>query len=160
MEKTYKMIKEKLDSNICDLLKKPNMNLEDLKFLGESIDVLKDISIIEGMEDYSEEMERGYSETSRDSRKMTAKNRSMTAAYESGYIDGMSRARGRSSVTGRYVSRDMHHIDHRDWVDGVSGHSINDRMIANIEPMYDMAETEHERSEINDVINYIRRKGM
>ena len=42
MEKTYNMIKEKLDGNICDLLMKPNMSHEDLKFLGESVDVLKD----------------------------------------------------------------------------------------------------------------------
>lgn len=49
---------------------------------------------------------------------------------------------------------------HSNGYDGRSGHSINDRMVDNIERMYDNAGTEHERAEIQDVINYIRRKGM
>lgn len=55
-----------------------------------------------------------------------------------------------SPHTGRFMSGN----------DGRSGHSINDRMVDNIERMYDNAGTEHERAEIQDVINYIRRKGM
>lgn len=170
MEKTYEMIKEKLDANICTLLSKPNMSMEDLKFLGESIDVLKDISIIEGMEDYSEEMEHGYSETSRDARRLTARNRSMTAAYEQGYIDGTSHARGRSPQTGRYVSRteEMHHMDPIDYdhsgkryyADMRSGHSIDDRMVAALEQMFDNAGSEHERGRIESVIAHIHNTGM
>ena len=141
MEKTFEMIEERLESNICELLKKPNMNLEDLKFLGESIDVLKDISIIEGMEDYSEEWEKGYSETPRMRKSMT---------------------RGRSPITGRYVSRtepvnytvDPHMHDHR------SGHSVDDRIIAAMENMYDNAGSEHERMRIDEIINHIRTTGM
>lgn len=155
MEETFKKIKDKLEDNICILLNKPNMTLEDLKFLGESVDVLKDISIIEGMEDYSEEMEKGYSETSRDARRMYPKNRAMTAAYERGYIDGTSNERGRSPYTGRYVSRDEWRMDeHR------SGHSIDDRMVAAMEQMYDNASTEHERMRIDDVIKHIHKTGV
>jgi hypothetical protein len=68
-----------------------------------------------------------------------------------------SDARGRSPVTGRYVSRDDR--QHDDWT-GKSGHSINDRMIDSIEHMYGNAQTDHERAELQDVINYIQRKNM
>ena len=68
--------------------------------------------------------------------------------------DGMSYARGRSPVTGRYISRDpmMHDdmmMDHR------SMHSIKDRMIARLEAMYDEAKSEHEREEIRKEIRRI-----
>lgn len=188
MEKTYNMIKEKLNGNICDLLKKPNMSLEDLKFLGESVDVLKDISIIEGMEEYSEEMENGYSETSmaRGNTSRADRKRSMAAMYSQGYSDGVSDARGRSPETGRYVSRDnmgnrsMGASYERGYADGMndasgkryyvdtnmsmanqrSGHSIDDRIIACMEKMYDEAGSEYERKRIDDVIAHIHNTGM
>ena len=155
MEEIHNKIKTKLEDNICILLNKPNMSLEDLKFLGESVDILKDISIIEGMDDYSEEMEKGYSETSRDARRMTSRNRSMTAAYEHGYIDGVSNERGRSPHTGKFISRDEWRMDERH-----SGHSIDDRMVAAMEQMYDNASSEHERMRIDDVIKHIHKTGV
>lgn len=60
----------------------------------------------------------------------------MTASYE----------RGRSPVTGRYISRG----------DGYSGHSINDRMIDKLERMYDEAQTQHEKDVVSMWINQIR----
>ena len=56
--------------------------------------------------------------------------------------------RGRSPVTGRYVSRDH----------GYSGHSINDRMISQLENMYDEAKTEYEREEVRKEIERLRGK--
>ena len=53
----------------------------------------------------------------------------------------------RSPVTGRYVSRDM---------EGMSSHSIKDRMVAKLEDMYDEAKTELEREEIRKEIRRIR----
>lgn len=55
---------------------------------------------------------------------------------------------GRSPVTGRYISRGS----------GYSSHSINDRMIARLEDMYDEAKTEHEREEIRREIERLRNK--
>ena len=55
---------------------------------------------------------------------------------------------GRSPVTGRYISRS----------EGYSSHSINDRMIAKLEDMYDEAKTEHEREEIRREIERLRNK--
>ena len=53
--------------------------------------------------------------------------------------------RGRSSMTGRYVSRGGDY----------SGHSIHDRMIAKLEEMYDTAGSEHERSVVDNAIRMI-----
>ena len=52
----------------------------------------------------------------------------------------MSNSRGRDHNTGRYISR----------------HSIDDRMIANLESMMDNAGSDYERQRINDWINKIR----
>lgn len=60
--------------------------------------------------------------------------------------DGNSNARGRSPMTGRYVSRDS----------GYSGHSINDRMIDNLEKMMSQANSDYERQQIENEIRRIR----
>ena len=64
---------------------------------------------------------------------------------------GMYGARGRSPVTGRYISRDG--AMHDDYM--MSGHSIKDRMVARLEAMYDEAKSEHERDEIRKEIRRI-----
>lgn len=61
--------------------------------------------------------------------------------------DGYSETRGRSPATGRYISRGM---------DGMSGHSIEDRMIAALEDQMDQAKNEYERKMILDEIQRIR----
>lgn len=60
---------------------------------------------------------------------------------------GYSEARGRSPVTGRYISRGM---------DGMSGHSIEDRMIASLEQQMDSAKSDYERKMIEEEIRHIR----
>lgn len=71
---------------------------------------------------------------------------------------GNSYRRGRSATTGRYVSRDAApHFDggtSRRFYDGggYSGHSIKDRMVAQLEKMYDEAQSEHERQTVSDWI--------
>lgn len=62
-------------------------------------------------------------------------------------MDGYSERRGRSPVTGRYISRGM---------DGISGHSIEDRMIAALEDQMDEAKTEYEKQQILEEIKHIR----
>lgn len=61
--------------------------------------------------------------------------------------DGYSRTRGRSPVTGRYVSREG------GMRGGYSGHSIKDRMISKLEHMMDETDSEYEK---NEIANYIR----
>lgn len=58
---------------------------------------------------------------------------------------GMSGERGRSPVTGRYISR------------GYSGHSIEDRMIMALEQQMDGASSDYERQMIEKEIKRIRR---
>ena len=84
------------------------------------------------------------------------------------YENDNSYRRGRSPITGRYVSRDAmpryEGTSSRRFYDGemsqngngYSGHSIKDRMVAQLEKMYDEAQTDHERQVVND---WIRRIG-
>lgn len=58
----------------------------------------------------------------------------------------MSSRRGRSVRTGRYISMDR----------GTSGHSITDRMVDQIERMYDSAKTDYERQELDKWIERIQ----
>ena len=78
--------------------------------------------------------------------------------------------RGRSPVTGRYVSRgrdysmDQMYPDSyrrgsygRDMYDmGYSGHSVKDRMVAKLESMMDMAKSDYERQEVMNAIRSIQ----
>lgn len=71
--------------------------------------------------------------------------------YEMGDIDedqSYAYARGRSPVTGRYISRDM----------GYSSHNINNKMIEKLEMAYDDAHTQQEREEIRREIDHLRNK--
>lgn len=88
-------------------------------------------------------------------------------SYGSYAPEGYSTRRGRSATTGRYVSRDMDPMmrsygeemyperrSYRGFYDqGYSGHSIKDRMIAQLEGMYDEAKSEHERQLVDEWIN-------
>ena len=69
--------------------------------------------------------------------------------------DGYSYRRGRDSNTGRYVSRDNRMRQSYDEM--ASGHSINDRLIASIEDMMDMAKTDYEKQELSNWIKRIER---
>lgn len=70
---------------------------------------------------------------------------------------GVSTRRGRSARTGRYVSMDNRpYYEDRSMDRGMSGHSITDRMIDQIERMYDQAKTEHERRELDKWITRIQ----
>lgn len=62
--------------------------------------------------------------------------------------ENSSHMRGRSPVTGRYVSRDS----------GYSSHSINDKMIARLEMAYDDAASQYEREEIRKEIERLRNR--
>lgn len=63
-------------------------------------------------------------------------------------MNGISERRGTSPVTGRYISRGMH---------GMSGHSVEDRMIAALEEEMDNTNSDYERGVIQNQIHKIRR---
>ena len=66
--------------------------------------------------------------------------------YSEHYGRQGSYARGRSPRTGRYVSR----------MRGMSGHSLHDRMAANLESMMDSAGSDYERQQIGKWIDKIK----
>ena len=68
---------------------------------------------------------------------------------------GNSYERGRSPVTGRYVSRGYN-------VDGgnYSGHSVEDRMIMALEQQMDGVKSDYERQQVEKEIQRIRRGDM
>lgn len=72
-----------------------------------------------------------------------------------GYSEGYY-GTSRSPVTGRYISGSPHGSMRMHYGDYMYGHSIKDRMIARLEPMYDEAKTEHERQMIANTINRIQ----
>lgn len=70
--------------------------------------------------------------------------------YSESYDHGRSYRRGRSPRTGRYVSMGMN--------DGVSRHSINDRIVDKLERMMDESGSDYERSVISGWIDRIGSK--
>ena len=154
MEKTYEKIKDRLGEDIKDILKKTDMNMEELECLGKAVDILKDISTIETMDKYG-----GIDEYS--SASFAVK---MPKTYTEQYNERSMR-RGRSPITGRYVSRNNMTEDMEptmrysmDYEPLRSRHSINDRIVDALERMYGNAVTEHEKSVLNYWIQQVDSK--
>lgn len=139
--KTLEKINDAVEEAIRPIIAKgANMNAAELDVLTKAVCTLEKIQQIqEGGGSYDDYSRNSYDE------------------------EGNSYRRGRSAITGRYVSRDVmpdyEGSTSRRYYDGdrhsgYSGHSIKDRMIAQLEKMYDDAQTEHERNLVN---NWIRR---
>ena len=129
MEKVFVKLEDLLVDEVEKVISKNDINPANLDALGKAVDIIKDVETIMAMQQagydgYSETMPHGH----------------ITSSY----------ARGRDANTGRYISRrsSMHHGE-----DGYSAHSIKDRMIANLESLYDEAGGEHEKQIIDQWIN-------
>ena len=163
MEKTEKIL-ESIEEEICTLLKKQPMTLQDVEMLSKLTDSMKDVATASGMKDYVD----AVLET----------DDGMSYAVKMPKVSYNSFARGRSPFTGRFVSRDgvpmgnsvgMNSMTYsRDYSNGMgdmsrrydggySGHSVNDRMIASLEKEMDRAETEYEKKQIRDEIEHLRK---
>lgn len=149
--KLLEKINDSIEDAIKPILKKgESMTPVDLDNLTKAVCIVEKIKRIEGGNSFDDE---DYSD------------------------DGYSYRRGRSPITGRYVSRDSmpnnRHYDYHDtgntmhsthaydsgastrrYYDGsnsrgnYSGHSIQDRMIDRLERMIDEAQNEHERETV------------
>ena len=130
MEKVWRDAKDLLEEEIKKIVKKGDISAAELANLEKAIclvDKIEDrIGPDEGGASYGMHSRMPYSR--------------MMYGEEPMY----SGRRGRSPVTGRYVSRGMDPA-----YEGYSGHSINDRMVAKLEEMYDSAKTEHEREVVD-----------
>lgn len=133
-------LKESVVKELRALNKKDSLSAQEVKTATDAMCLLLKIKMYEegGMEYSEDDGSYAYYGT----RFM------MNGSYDHG-MDG-SYGRGRSPVTGRYISRDGRY----------SSHSINDRMIAKLEEMYDDAKTEHEREEVRREIERLRNQPM
>ena len=137
INKTLEKINDAIEEAIRPIIGKgANMSAAELDVLTKAVCTIEKIKQIENGESYAD-----YSRNS----------------YDSGRNDNHSYERGRSATTGRYVSRDDGYSSRRYYDgdnprNGHSGHSIKDRMIAQLEKMYDEAQTDHERQTVNDWI--------
>lgn len=124
MNRTLMDLNDMVDEELKKIIKKGDLTPTELEVAMKAVCLMEKIQSLSAM-DYSEGYTEGYSMR--------------------GYYDepGMSMARGRSPVTGRYISR------------GYSGHSIKDRMIARLEGMYDEAQSDHERQVVDSWIKKI-----
>lgn len=126
MDKTLEHLKETLEDEIKKIVKKGDITPTELESAYRAV---KTIKMIDEMCGY------GYSEGPHG-----------TMRYSYGNEYPYYHDRGRSPVTGRYISRDA----------GYSGHSIADRMVAKLESMYDEAKTDHERQTVDEWIHKLR----
>lgn len=137
MENTYKELQEMLERNLKAIVKKGDISKEDLCSVKEATSSLKNID-------------------------MLMRNMNMD---QMGYSEGVMNYSGynpnRSPVTGKYISGGSHMMRgtnrmYYDNPNNYSGHSIKDRIVACIEPMYDTAHSEYERQFITNTINRIQ----
>lgn len=134
MEVDFKRLDEQVERELNELTKQTSLSADDLEKMLKATCYLAQSKELRGMGDSS----YGMSHTN-------------SVHYPMPPYDGISYERGRSPVTGRYVSRGGDHYDY-----GYSSHSIADRMVAALEAMYDDAKTAHEKEVVNFWISKIR----
>ena len=148
MNKILDKINDAIEEAIKPIVNKgASMTAAELEVLTKAVCTIEKIKQIEDADNYSDYSRNSYNG-----------GNSYNYYDEGNNNAGNSYRRGRSATTGRYVSRDSApHVEgysSRRFYDsnGYSGHSIKDRMIAQLEKMYDEAQTEHERKTVNDWI--------
>ena len=163
-DKILEKIRESIEDAIKPILKKgESMTPADLENLTKAVCIIEKIKRIEDCEIYDDS---GYSETGsyRHSMKSMARDRMnrdvMPAYHDERYYDNGNSARSHNSGnSGRYYegnSNSHRYYDGGSGNSGYSGHSIQDRMIDQLERMIDEAKTEHERQTVKDWIRRLR----
>ena len=137
MEKVFKDLKRLLEEELRKIVSQNDISPVTLENATKAVCLMQKVQELEEWPS-DEEMEGYYSKR--------------------GYSDrDSSYRRGRDAMTGRYVSRSdgrmSNGYDRTHMSNGYSGHSIKDRMIANLESMMDEAGGEYERKTINEWIN-------
>ena len=136
MDNALESLKEMLEDEIKKVTKKNDITPAELDNMTKAVCLLEKIKMLEDdweAEEYSNDYAYGrYGD------------RSGNQSYR----------RGRSSVTGQYVSRSGRSSSNRGGSYSYSGHSIKDRMIDRLESMADEAQTSHEH---DMVMNWIDR---
>lgn len=149
MNKTLEKVKEMLEEELKTLTKKGDIAPDDMKVIKEAVCTIKMIDGMGGIEEMSGEYSEGIHPNW------------MTSSY--GVAMPNYSGTNRSPVTGRYISHgtmpdrsNYSQLYGDNTIRGYSGHSIHDRMVAALEPMYDQATSEHERLVVSNTINRIK----
>ena len=144
MHEVLEKLKKQTEKELEKITAKDDMTPTELENAKKAVCLMKEIQEVEMGEAIGEAS--GYSQ----------------ASYR-----GNSYRRGRDADSGRYISRSYEgpYAESRggsyrqsggnSYEQGYSGHSINDRMIDNLERMMDEAGTEHERQSIMNAIHRI-----
>ena len=130
------LIAKELRKNV----EKGSISPPEMDAINKAVCALEKIAKIEQINEEMNELKDNYSSAFYNIRNYPQQYPPMS--YEHNDWSG---ERGRSMHTGRFVSRD-----------GYSGHSINDRMVDQLEKMMDTATSDFERQQILDKIKMIR----
>lgn len=167
--KTLCDLKEIINKELHKNVEKGTLNVAEVDAVNKAVTILEKIAKIEHLCKEDELMEKNsdnYSGAFYNIRNFPPQMPRPNMSYNSYGYDGMhhwtpemdySGERGRSATTGHYVSRGGEHYDHMGRShDTHSGHSINDRMVDQLERMMDTATSDFERQQILDKIKMIR----
>lgn len=133
---------EKYRKKICTMLdqlfEKPDLTPMELKNASDAFELLEKMNKVERGDAMRDEFEKGS---------YGANSWVASGPYpDYGYGDNYGRQM-RSSRTGRYMNNDT----------GVYGHSLKDRMVANLEDMMDSAHSDYERKYLMNKIQELRK---
>ena len=131
---------ELVKKEVAKIVKKEDLTPNELESLYKAACLVEKLEMVCGGDDYMDDYSSGYYPH------MSWGNSYGGNSY--GEPMNYSGRRGRSSVTGRFVSRGG--------MEGYSGHSIEDRMVASLEQQMDAAKTDYERQMIQKEIEHIR----
>lgn len=138
----YKKYRDKLCKMVDEIFTKPDITVTELKNVNEALECMHKI----------DQLERG--ESMRDQYGSYGANSWVASGPYPDYDYGDSYGRRmRSSTTGRYMNNGQ-------VPNGTYGHSIPDRMVANLEDMMDQAHNDYERQMIQKEIQNIRQNNM
>lgn len=141
LNEKIKEVEKRLCKEFDELLAKPTWTPQELEYANKLVDMPKDSTTIDAMNEHSYEGYEPYSNL-------------MQKPYYDNMPNGsydhtnQSMRRGRSPMTGRYVSHDNY--------GGQSGHSIKDRAIAMLEGVMDTTQSPYEQQELGNIIEQVR----
>lgn len=141
----YKKYRDKICTMLDQLFEKPDLSIAEVKNAIEAFELLHKMDEVqrgESMRDqYGESYGHYYPEHYGSPSSWVASGPYPDPNYGDSYGRQM-----RSSTTGRYMSNNL----------GKYGHSIKDRMVAQLEDMMDQAHNDYERKEIQNEIQKLR----
>ena len=136
LKKTLENTKDVIKDELKKLMKKGELTPAEMDTVFKAVDTIKDICEMCHEDPEGNEYSAGYYSTNPN----------------------------RSPVTGRYINSPSYgtygegpmHGNVRMSYGNYSGHSLIDRMVACLEPMYDQAQTDWERQKVSEAISIIR----